>query len=165
MSSKKQVKKAVKPEAKKTVKSEAPKLTFRVIPNTRVQGRAPSDDRFTLSKGNALLFNVQTRRKLNIPIPAYVEFHAANEEGQERNVFLRFRKTRRTTNCMKVGKLGDKYYKVSVPTAAAKMVGMVFKSAGTKGKRKRSIIQYKGEAYQQGSKKRMIMLTPVEVNN
>lgn len=144
----------------KEVKAKTPQLTFRVIANTRTQGRAPSNDRFTLSKKD-LLFNTQTRRNLNIPVPAYVEFCAANQEGYEKVVFLRFRKTRRNEKCMKVGKISSKYYKISVPTSAAKEVGMVFKSEG-KGKRKRATIHYKATSYKQGSKKRMLMLTPVE---
>lgn len=104
---------------------------------------------------------MQTRRNLNIPVPAYVEFCAANQEGYEKTVFLRFRKTRRNEKCMKVGKISSKYYKISVPTNAAKEVGMVFKSEG-KGKNKRAAIHYKAAPYKQSSKKRMLMLTPVE---
>lgn len=142
-------------------KSSVPRLTFRVIENKRVQGRTASDDRFTLSKNN-LLFNVQTRRKLNIPVPAFVEFLAANEEGYKNVVFLRFRKTRRSEKCMKVGKMSSKYYKIGIPTSAAKEVGMVFKTIGAKGKRKRSAIHYKGEPFKMSDKKRMLMLTPIE---
>lgn len=141
-------------------KTTKPALTFSVISNTRTQGRMPSDDRFTLSK-NSLLFNVKTRQKLNIPVPAYVEFCKANEEGYEKVVFLRFRKTRRSEKCMKVGRVG-KYYKISVPTSAAKEVGMVFKAEGARGKRKRSSVHYKGEPMRLSSKKRMLMLTPIE---
>jgi len=136
-------------------------LTFTVIANTRTQGLAPSNDRFTLSK-NSLLFNVQTRRHLNIPVPAYVEFCKANQEGFENVVFLRFRKTRRNEKCMKVGKMTSKYYQIGVPTHAAKEVGMIFKAEGGRGKRKRASVHYKGEPYKLSDKKRMIMLTPVE---
>ena len=142
-------------------KGNAPALTFNVISNTRTHGRAPSNDRFTLSTNN-LLLNVQTRRNLNIPVPAYVEFCKANQEGYEKTVFLRFRKTRRSEKCMKVGKLSSKYYHIGVPTSAAKEVGMVFKAEGARGKRKRSIVHYKGEPMKLGRKKRMLMLTPIE---
>ena len=154
-------KKVESKKVKSDEKSSKPQLTFRVISNTRVQGPAPKDDRFTLSK-SGLLFNVQTRRKLNIPVPAYVEFCAANEEGYEKVVFLRFHKTRMTDKCMKVGKMGNKYYKIPVPTSAAKEVGMVFKALQGKNKRKRSAVHYKGESYRMSEKRRMLMLTPVE---
>ncbi len=146
-------------KGEKVGKQGTPKLTFRVIRNTNA--RMPSDDRFTLSKDNTLLFNATTRNKLNIALN-YVEFFAANEPGEERNVYLRFHKTKVSSHCSKVGRLNDQYFKVPVPSAAAKEVGMIFKSAGERGKRKRSIVHYKGESIRFTPKNRMLKLTPVE---
>jgi len=143
----------------KAAKQETPKLTFRVIRNTNA--RMPSDDRFTLSKDNTLLFNATTRTKLNIALD-FAEFFAANEPGEERNVYLRFHKTKVSSHCSKVSRLNDSYFKLPVPSAAVKEVGMIFKSAGERGKRKRSIVHYKGESIRFAPKNRMLKLTPVE---
>lgn len=145
-------------------KEKATKLTFKVIRNVRSSGRTPSEDRFTLSKDGHLLFNSITRKKFNI-LSGYARFLKANEPGEERNIYFTIHKSKLTPDCMKISRVADGYFKVRVPSSATKEVGLIFKAAGGRGKRKRSITHYRAERYGNTTKNRKVKLIPVSTED